>query len=378
MIELAAVSARGPLVSSARFRARPRAVLTNVNLEHRGGVLGIIGAPNDGTSLLFDVLDGSAKPTAGRASIFGTSPEDARRRLVRVSVDAPLPEALRVDEVCDLASEVRDEPRRPAIDRLGAIGLGALARRRVRSLAVEERRAVALAIALTSAKADVLLVEEPLVALDPVAPRLVIEALRARAAAACVLITTASARDATRLADRLAILTSGSLVALPPEPELGRMSLGPQGSTSMRVVVSAAQGKENAAALAGILGADEAVTRIETSTYATCSPRDANSPAAVAVSVFGRDPGRLSKAVTRAIAAARVDVELIESSTLPLDAIRAALAARAVSPPPGSLPPVPAGPASIPPSAMAGPAQPASLPPVSVPPSGLPRSEGAP
>lgn len=340
MIELASVSARGPAE-----RGRPRVVLTKVSLEHRAGVLGIVGAPKDGTSLLLDLLDGTARPASGRVVVFGGDPGAARARLARVSLDAPLPDALRVDEVCDLAADLRGEPRRPAAEILGALGIGALAPRRVRSLALEERRAVTLALAVSSTKADVLLIEEPLARLDPVAPRLVVDALRARASSACVIVTTASPRDATRCADRLGILTSGVYAPLPPE--LAHMSLGPEGGASIRVVVAPAHGKSGAAALAGILGGADAVTRLETAAYA---PR----PPAVAIVVAGRDLARLSRAVTRAIATTRVDVELVEPSTLSLDAIRAALAARTTSPPPGSLPPPPPAPppASLPPASL--------------------------
>ncbi len=361
MIHLAAIAARGrialPRGRGLFERAQARVALANVSLEHDRGVLGIIGAPKDGTTLLLDVIDGTVQPLRGRVAVFGADPRAARPRVARVSLEAPLPDALKVEEVCDLAGDVRGEPRRPAGERLAVLGIGNLAGRRVRSLAIEERRAVALAIALTS-RADLLLVEEPLVSIEGVASSLVVDAIRARAASSCIVVTTASARDATRLADRLSVLTAGIYSVLPPE--LAHMSLGPEGGASMRVVVSSAAGRAGAAALVGILSGVDAVARVETSTYAG---------GAVAVIVSGRDLALLSAAVTHAIARARVDVELVEPSTLSLDAIRAALAARAMSPPPGSLPP---GPASIPPSMMPGRLPPASVPPASIPPASVP------
>src|SRR5690606_8550601 len=158
------------------------------------------GAPRDGTSLLFDVIEGRVAPQVGRVAVLGVAPGQARSRVARVSMDAPLPDALRVEEICDVAADRRGEPRRPAVERLGVLGAAGLAKRRASTLSLEERRTVALAIALTS-RADVLLVEEPLAARDPVASGFVIDALRARAANACVLVTTASARDATRAGD---------------------------------------------------------------------------------------------------------------------------------------------------------------------------------
>lgn len=314
-------------------------MLTNVSLEHRAGVLAILGAAKDGTSLLLDLLDGSAPAAMGRVSVLGTTPAAARSRVSRVRLDAPLPEALRVGEVCDLAGKLRGDAPAPARERLGALGLGALAERSVRSLAVEERRAVALAIAVTSARSEVLLVDEPLAALDPVAPRLVVEALRRRAESASVIVTTASARDAVRLADRLGVLTAGTFTPLPSGSELTALGLGPYGIASVRIVVSASSGKAGAAALTGTLGADPAVDRVEAAAYGTAPER------AHAVIAAGRDQAALARAVTRAIATAGVDVDLVESSTPSLEAIRVALAAREASPPPGSLPPRPPEPA---------------------------------
>lgn len=327
MIELSHVSVRGPIE-----RGGLRPVLRDVTFEQRNGVLAVVGAYKDGTALLFDVIDGTARPISGRVTVFGGSPDAARARVARVSIDAPLPDAMRVDEVCDLAADVRDEAKKPAAERLGILGLAGLARRRVRSLSIDERRAVLFAIALTS-KAEVLLVEEPL-ALDPVAPRLVIDALRARAASACVMVTTGSPRDAVRLGDRLGVLSAGAYMALPAEAA----HMPHEGDATVRVVVGATHGKAGAGALVAALGADEAVARVDTSVHAG---------GAVMLAVFGRDVVRLAAAITRAIAERRVDVELIEPATLPLDAITLALAAPPPPPPPPAPPPLePAVPAT--------------------------------
>src|SRR5690606_33418552 len=95
----------------------------------------------------------------------------------------------------------------------------------------------------------------------------VVDALRRRAATASVLVTTASARDAVRLADRLAVLTTGTLSAPAPIAEAHGL-LVPAGAASMRIVVSATSGRAGAAALASALGADEAVRRIEATPFA--------------------------------------------------------------------------------------------------------------
>lgn len=306
-VHLDAVSAR------ASLREGGRAALTNVTLEHGRGVLAVIGGERDGASLLLDVIDGSAAPRAGRASVLASTPTAVRGRIARVSLDAPLPDALRVDEVCEVAADVRGRARRPAGEVLGVLGAGALARRRVRSLSVEERRVVALALALAS-DAEVVLVEEPLCALDPVAPRLVFAALRARGAGSCVIVTTASARDAVDLGDRLGVLTAGAYAPL--TAELAHAGREPEARAVVRIVLSSA----GSGALVEALGREGAVTRVE-------GTLDAERPGTARVVASGPELAALSRAITRRVAASGLDVELVEPEVLPVAAIRAATGA---------------------------------------------------
>jgi len=298
-VELTAVDARGKLnlkISRVTFDAG------------NGSILAIVGAPRDGTSLLFDVIDGTALPKAGSVR----APE--RARIARVTLDAPLPDMLRVDEVCALSAALRGGK---AGDALAPLYLESLAKRSVRSLSTDERRAVTLAVALASATADVLLVEEPLAMLAPLATRVVADALREKAKAACVIVTTSSPRDATRVGDRIAVLVDGVLT---PIEESNTVS---NEAGSLRVVVAASQGKTGAAALIGALGREDAVGRVESTAFA--------AGAATALTVHGDDLGALAKAVTRAIAEAKIDVDLVEPSIMPLDLIRAQIAAHAAA-----------------------------------------------
>lgn len=257
-----------------------------------GKVLAVIGAIADGTALLCDLLA-------------------TETRAARVTLEAPLPDGLRVDEVCALARQFRGEPPREAKDTLASLGIETLAKRRTASLAVDERRAVALAIALAS-EAELVIVEEPL-ANVAAASRVAASRIRERAARGAVVVTTASPRDATRIGDAIAVLVNGKLTAI----EEGNMVSNDAGS--LRVVVSA--GRDAAATLVGALGRDGAVARVESAAFADGK--------ATALHVYGDDLEALARAVTRAIAASNVNVDLIEPSIQPLDAIRAAVAAAA-------------------------------------------------
>jgi ABC-type cobalamin/Fe3+-siderophores transport system ATPase subunit len=325
MIEIASLSARGDLPT-----ARGAALLQNVSFSWERGVLAVLGAPYDGTTLLLSVLAGRVKPKAGRVQVRGA--------VAHVPVDVVLPDALRVEEVCELAAELRGEARKPAPERLAPLGLEALAKRRTSSLTPAEARGVSLAIALSS-NAPVVLVEEPLAMVEPTVPSRVIDAIRARATSgACVVVTTSSVRDATRLADQLGVLTRGVYAPLPP----ALAHVGPHGAGVRIVIAPTADARAQAAALVAALTEHASVTSIDT------SGNGPTAAATIANHVRGPDLVALASAVTGAIASARVDVEAIETAVMPLDAIRATLAA----PRPGALPSRPPPPLSAPPPAM--------------------------
>lgn len=329
----------------ARARATP-SLIKDVTISWERGVLAVLGTPADGTTALLQVIAGATRVRAGSVLVEGRAPfsdAGARARVVYVPLETTLPDPLRVDEVCDLAGQIRGEPAQTAAARLAVLGLEALAKRRVGSLTPSEARAVSLAIAVTS-KAPVILVEEPLSGLDPLAPSRVIEALRARAAGgAAVVVTTASVRDATRLGDQLALLTQGVFSHLPPS--LAHVG---DGGAKLRVVI-ASSGAGEISPFVAALAEESAVTSVETAAFTATRALHG----AVAVVVSGRDLLTLARAAGAAAARSGANVLAIESAVMPLDAIRAAIAA----PRPGLLP-------SQPPRAMP-PAPPPSAPPPS-------------
>ena len=355
MIQVTNVSAKGAATPAPDTR-KAIAVLKSVSLTWQRGVLAVVGTPQDGTSLLLSVIAGANVPKLGGVVVHGKSPAEVRARIAYVPADVTLPEALRVEEICEIAADVRGEARRPAIQRLHALGLEKLITRRARSLKRGETRAVSLALALSST-ADVLVLDEPLSGLDAIAPSRVVEVIRARAAAgACVIVATASVRDATRLADSLSLLTHGMLAPLPP----GLAHVGPQGAR-LRVVLAPSVDRDKGGAFVAALAADPAVAVVETAAFAI---RAKPGRAALGVSVSGRDLVAIAGAITRTAAGLGVEVEAIESAVLPLDAIRAAVLAclplmtapalpSAPPPPPAPPPPAPPAPPMPPPPAAA-------------------------
>ena len=202
-------------LESVAARRKPL-TLSSVSVAWQAGVHGVVGARSDGGPLLLALVAGLVRPRSGRVGVLGGAPTDVgvRKQVALVSLEPTLPDAMRVRQALALATAIRGEAERDETARLARLGVETLADRSVRSLSRSEARAVALAEALTSTSVRVLLVEEPLLAIDPRAAGRVPEALREHARSGCaVVVATSSMRDASELADDWVVLRDGAIVA---------------------------------------------------------------------------------------------------------------------------------------------------------------------
>ncbi len=282
MIVVEAVHAKGS--------GRPRPILANASLRWEKGLFSVLGAPIDGTSLLFSCLAGQTRTKRGSISIGGRPAEQGRLDVFHVPLDPILPESLRVREVIALASEIRREPAAS----LALLGIESLAERRVSALSPSEARAVLLSIALGS-RATTLLVEEPLSKME--GARHVAELLRDRSAVSSVLVATSSVRDAVTLGGSLAVMTKGFL-----SPVQGALR------HELRVVSRSAE------ALAAAIGDDDAIESV-------------SLPNAMTLTLVGADLDAIAAAVNRAASNARILVDLVEPAVASLEELRAHVAA---------------------------------------------------
>ncbi len=266
--------------------------LSALSLTWAAGAHAVVGSPDDGGPLLLALVAGRASPRAGRVRVLDEAPTDAgvRTQVAFVPLVPSLPDAMRAHEVLALASAIRGEPPGDGVARLAALGIEALIDRPVRSLSGAEARAVILAEAVTSTRVRVLLVEEPLTAIDPRAVKRVPEVLRGRSRDGCaVVVTTGSMRDAGELADDLLFLRGGTIVGR-AEIADALVAPWPDGAFLRIIVQNAADAQSLVAKLAG----DDDVQAIE---------RDD-----VSVRLRGRDAAALARATARAAVAADVDV----------------------------------------------------------------------
>lgn len=198
-----------------------------------GELVAIVGESGSGKSTLLNVIAGLDRPDAGGVRLGGEAvafDDDERlarwrRRNVGFVFQAfhLLPHLDVIDNVLAPALFAAHEPglRARAVELLERLGLGARAEARPGVLSGGERQRVALARALARGP-RVLLLDEPLSALDArtrsAATRELAEVLRETEAP--TLLVTHDFADATRLADRVAVITEGRLRQLGTPAEL--------------------------------------------------------------------------------------------------------------------------------------------------------------
>jgi ABC-2 type transport system ATP-binding protein len=206
---------------SKRFGSRTRA-LDDVSFEARPGeVFALLGANGAGKSTLVRILATLLRPSAGSARVAGldvtTRPAEARRAIGVALQEVGLDPAQRVRGIVGLHARLHGYTRRQGRERtrelLLLVGLEDVADRRVGTLSGGMRRRLDLALALVH-RPRVLLLDEPTTGLDPGSRReLWREIARLRESEVTILLTTQHLDEAEQLADRVAILAAGSVIA---------------------------------------------------------------------------------------------------------------------------------------------------------------------
>jgi ABC-2 type transport system ATP-binding protein len=191
-------------------------VLNGVDLALQpGSVLGLIGRNGAGKSTLIRAMLGLFKPTAGTATVFGepalTLSDDAKARIAYVPQQPEALAWLTAQQMLDFLGQFYPRwDRRFAHDTLQRWHIQP--NRLLAKLSPGERQRVDLIRALAS-QPDLLVLDEPAAALDPVARRELLRevALRAGESGTTVLFSTHIVSDLERVASHIALLHHGKL-----------------------------------------------------------------------------------------------------------------------------------------------------------------------
>ncbi|WP_206441938.1 ABC transporter ATP-binding protein [Streptomyces boncukensis] len=181
-----------------------------------GEIFALLGTNGAGKTSTVEVLEGLARPSAGRVRVLGFDPFTERARVrPRTGVmlqEGGFPSELTVTETARMWAGCADAPR-PVPEVLETVGLAHRADVRVLQLSGGERRRLDLALALIG-RPEVLFLDEPTTGMDPEGRRETAALVRTlRAEGTTVLLTTHYLDEAEQLADRLAIMHAGEIVA---------------------------------------------------------------------------------------------------------------------------------------------------------------------
>jgi ABC-2 type transport system ATP-binding protein len=214
----------------------------------RGEFFAVLGPNAAGKTTTIKILTGLIKPTSGVARVAGfdvqTQPLEARRRMAYVPDFPFLYDKLTPWEFIRFTGQIFQMPDDRITRAAGALcerfALGDYLAKPIDSLSHGTRQRVAIVSALLH-DPEVIVLDEPMVGLDPHHARVLKDVLKERSQAGMtVFISTHQLSVAEEMADRIGIIHHGRLVAVGTREELRRQS-GADGALEQTFLALTAQ-----------------------------------------------------------------------------------------------------------------------------------------
>ncbi len=188
-----------------------------------GEVFGLLGPNGAGKTTTVEILEGYRTRDAGEVEVLGIDPARSdgawRNRIGVVLQSSAMYETLTVAESLAQFAGYYDRPREVG-EVIGLIGLEEQRDRLVRRLSGGQRRRLDFGLALVG-DPELIFLDEPTTGFDPAARRRSWEAIRSlRSLGKTILLTTHYLDEAEQLADRVAVLREGRIVAVGTPAEL--------------------------------------------------------------------------------------------------------------------------------------------------------------
>jgi ABC-2 type transport system ATP-binding protein len=207
-------------VKGLRKSFRKIEVLQGVDFEvRRGGIFALLGSNGAGKTTTVKVLATLLKPDGGTARVNGfnvvSESEKVRQSISLTGQFAAVDDMLTGRENLVMIAKLRglDKPRGAAGELLERFGLKDAADRRAGTYSGGMRRRLDIAMSLAGTP-GVIFLDEPTTGLDPDARLEVWKAVKALSAGGTtILLTTQYLEEAEQLADRIAILHEGKIIA---------------------------------------------------------------------------------------------------------------------------------------------------------------------
>jgi ABC-2 type transport system ATP-binding protein len=196
----------------------------------RGEVFCLLGPNGAGKTTIVEILEGYRSRSSGEARVLGMDPADGAREL-RERVGIVLQQCgiqldLTVAELVEMYGRYYSR-RRPVDEVIEVVGLTDERDQRARTLSGGQRRRLDLALALVG-DPDVIFLDEPTTGFDPAARRQAWSTVQSLGELGkTVFLTTHYMEEAQYLADRVAVMSAGEIIATGRPDELGGRDLRP-------------------------------------------------------------------------------------------------------------------------------------------------------
>ena len=205
-------------VSDLTKRYGDRAAVDRVSFSvEEGEIFGILGPNGAGKTTTVESIAGLRTPDSGTIRVLGLDPRrdrDRLRPLVGVQLqESELPDRMTVREALDLFAAFYEQPADPA-ELIADLGLEDKRDTAYRNLSGGQKQRLSIALALIG-RPRIAILDELSTGLDPQARRetwQLIESIRDRGVT--VLLVTHLMEEAERLADRIAVIAEGRVIAL--------------------------------------------------------------------------------------------------------------------------------------------------------------------
>lgn len=181
-----------------------------------GGVFALLGPNGAGKSTTVEILEGHRQRTAGAVSVLGMDPETGgrafRSRIGIVLQETAIEKELTVAEALGFYGRIYPR-QRPTGELIELVGLEEKADARIKTLSGGQKRRLELALGIVG-DPDLVFLDEPTTGFDPSARRqawTVVENLASLGKT--ILLTTHYMDEAQHLADSVAVIARGEIVA---------------------------------------------------------------------------------------------------------------------------------------------------------------------
>ena len=200
-------------------------VIGGIELEvHHGEVFAFLGPNGAGKTTTVEILEGYRSRDAGEVSVLGADPSSAdrswRSRLGLVLQTCTMPAELTVRELVELYAGYYPHPR-PTAQTIDLVGLADKGDARTNQLSGGQLRRLDVALALIG-DPELVFLDEPTTGFDPSARHHAWEVIaNLRELGKTIFLTTHYMDEAQALADRVAIIVAGEIVAQGTPDTLG-------------------------------------------------------------------------------------------------------------------------------------------------------------